>query len=87
MALKQDSKNEQLQPRNAGYLVLSPAQVSRVLAVVMVGMLFVFASGYYSGKKGQSEEMTAHVKHDAFADHIYSSLCTVYPVGKDETER
>ena len=61
-------------------LMLSHSQVSRFAAFGIIGMLFVFVAGYYLGKKNQSEELAECVKQDAFADHIYSSLCTAYAI-------
>ncbi len=62
------------------HLVLSDAQISRIIAAGIIGMLFVFIAGYYLGKKNQSEEIAACVKQGAFADRVHSSLCTSYSV-------
>lgn len=59
-------------------LTLSQAHVSRIVAIGMVMLVFVFVAGYYLGKKSQTEELAAHMQQGAFADQIHSSMYTMY---------
>jgi hypothetical protein len=63
---------------NETHLTLSQTNVSRIVVLCILCMLFIFITGYYLGKKNQSEELAEHMHQGAFADQIHSSLYTMY---------
>lgn len=61
-------------------------QLKKIVAALIAGAFLLFVSGYYLGKKTATESLMAEVESVAFADRIYSSLCTLYPSCSQEQE-
>lgn len=61
-------------------------QLKKIVAALIAGAFVLFVSGYYLGKKTATESLMAEVESVAFADRIYSSLCTLYPSCSQEQE-
>lgn len=57
---------------------LTGRQMSWLVSSVIMVCFFVFISGYFLGKKKAVEKFYHKIKQDSFADHIYSSMCSMY---------
>lgn len=55
-------------------LVLTFRQISGLTAFLLVGMLFVFAAGYFWGKKAATQEFMDEVLQECLTDQVNSSL-------------
>lgn len=62
------------------FFEFSQESLKKTIAFSSLMLFAVFVAGYYLGKKTAVEFMMADIEGNAFADKIYSSLCTLYPV-------
>lgn len=61
-------------------------QASYLVALIIIGMFFIFIAGYYWGKKTASEVFAEQTGQEALSDKIYTSLCALYDVQERDSE-
>jgi hypothetical protein len=58
-------------------LIITYAQLQGVVVIIFIGMVFIFIAGYFWGKKSSQEELIKNYEQEAFADKVYTSLCSL----------
>ncbi|MGC2310000.1 MAG: hypothetical protein WA432_00060 [Candidatus Babeliaceae bacterium] len=67
-------------------LKISQSQLQKIVIVMFLSIIFIFIAGYFWGKKTAQENLIKDYEQEAFADKIYTSLCSLCET-EDEEEK
>lgn len=71
-------KNKPCSCSRSSGLFISNRSISSLVVGGMIVMMGSFSIGYFFGKQFYIDQYAAKIEQESFADHIYTSLCSIY---------